>query len=106
MIELLVAILACWRITAFLTYEKTGAWVREAANAHMLGDDDQPVTTWGRIITCFWCMSLIPAGALGAWVWVHSNWSWIYAPMVALAVSGGAILLNEYCGIRRYAERR
>lgn len=90
MLELVVAILAVWRLTCYLVYEKSGQWVRDWAMVYAVDEDGQPVTYWGKVLSCFWCTSLHVGGVL--WLLVVSPWWWVLLPF---AISGGAILLNH-----------
>ena len=91
--RLLVAVLATWRITALLYYDY-GPWdmfkrLRESAGVYMLGKDGKPLTAWGRLFDCFWCLSLwvgICVTPLALWYW------WILLPF---ALSGATVLLSQ-----------
>lgn len=93
--------IAVWRITAALVYEKTFRWLRELVRTHMLDECGQPITLFGKVISCFWCTSWlvsIPfAGCLSGWS-AKSILYWI-------ALSGAAILLNHISRVALYAEK-
>lgn len=89
---LIVAILATWRITALLYYDY-GPWdvflkLRERAGVWIVDENGKPVTFWGKLFTCFWCLSLwvgLCVTPLALWCW------WILLPF---ALSGAAVLLS------------
>ena len=86
-IELTVAALATWRISASLYYGKEFASLRRrftlAEDA-----DGQPLSWAGRQLACFWCVTFWVAWpvALVAWAW--------WPMLVPFALSGGAVLLT------------
>ncbi len=85
--ELLVAVLATWRISAALYYGKEFEPLRDRLT-FALDDDDVPLSWWGRQISCFWCVSFLVALV----VWPVALWaSWVLWPF---AVSGAVVLLS------------
>jgi hypothetical protein len=84
---LLVAVLAVWRVTHLL-YGEDGPGdifvrLRRAAGNGLLG----------RLLDCFYCLSLWIAAPL-AW-WMGNNW--IERGLYWLAFSGGAIVVERLC---------
>jgi hypothetical protein len=98
--RLSLATLATWRITAYLVYESNGQWIRDAAKTYAVDEDGTPVTLWGKVLSCFWCTSLIVSGVCGG-ASLLSIW-WVLLPF---AVSGAAILLNHVARIYLVMER-
>jgi hypothetical protein len=84
-LRLLLAVLACWRVSHLLARED-GPWdvlarVRAALGHGMLG----------RMMDCFYCLSVWVAAPLALFVspaWVERGVAW-------MAVSGGACLLER-----------
>lgn len=91
--------LAVWRITAYLCYEKSGQWVRDRAGMFAVDLSGNPITFWGRVLSCFWCTSTYVAIALLPIV-LSDLW-WVVLPEAA---SGVAILLNHSTRIFRLME--
>jgi len=98
--RLALAALATWRITAYLVYEKSGDWIRDAAMIWAVDEFDVPKTFWGRILNCFWCTSLIVSGVCGGMAFLPIWWV-----LLPFAVSGLAILLNHLARIYLVMER-
>ena len=76
MTELLVGILATWRIAAWLYYNGDAKWLQRARERY----------EW---LTCFWCVATRVGLIIGPCV----VWQpWIFFP---IALSGGALLLTQ-----------
>lgn len=83
--ELLVGMLAAWRVTHLLNAED-GPWdlsvrLRRAAGAGFLG----------KLLDCFYCLSLWVAAPVAALL----SSSWRDGVLLWLALSGGAVLLQR-----------
>lgn len=97
MVEFLILSLAVWRITALLVYDKIAQPLRDLAKVEFLDETDTPITFWGRILSCFWCTSIVVAFViLPLTFW--RLWKWALLPFAA---SGAAILLNHWTRIVR-----
>ena len=92
--ELLTKVLATWRLSAFLVYDHGPFAVfeklREAAGVQYRGDDGWPLSFWGQLLSCVWCVSVWMA--MLVWMIDKTPARWILKP---LAISGGAILFDE-----------
>lgn len=97
MYELLILILATWRISMFLVYDDLTKNLRDAANVGMTKDNGQPVNLVAWFLGCFWCCSLLIAGALNPLAPCAGIADIILRPF---AVSGGAILVHYLCRIQ------
>lgn len=82
LLEMCVAGLATWRISASLYYGKEFEQLRYRLTAM------EPVGFWGRQIVCFWCVSFWVAWpvAVVAWLW--------WPALVPFALSGAVVLLS------------
>lgn len=98
--RLIVAILASFRLTTFIVYERWLEPLRMRAGVDFTDEFGVPLSFWGKILDCFWCVSLF-AGSLVVGVAYTPVW-WLLLP---LAVSAGAILLNHLARIYLYMER-
>jgi len=83
--NLIIAILATWRLTHFL-WSEDGPWTVSARLRRVVGNG-----FWGTLLDCFYCLSLWVAAPAA---WLISN-QWWEAVMLWLAISGGAILLER-----------
>ena len=84
-LRLVLAVLACWRVSHLLARED-GPWdavarLRAAAGGGMLG----------KMMDCFYCLSVWVAAPLACFV----SPRWIERVVAWLAVSGGACLLER-----------
>lgn len=107
MIALVAGVLVVWRITAFLTYEVWGQPIRDLAKVYAVDESGMPITFWGRLLTCFWCTSLV-VSVLVSPICLAYEWNIHWIPGVLLnifALSGGAILINHASRVALYAER-
>lgn len=86
--EVLIAVLAVWRLTHLLAAED-GPWDLLVRLRRLVGEG-----FWGELLDCFYCLSLWVAAPV-AW-WIGDDW----AQRVLLwpALSGGAILLERLTG--------
>lgn len=83
--RLLLAAMACWRLTSLLVYEDGPS----AVFAYLRG----AVSEWmGGLLDCFWCTSLWVAAPLAALAWWPDGRLMILG---WLAVSTGAIVIDE-----------
>lgn len=87
--QIIIAILATWRISAALFYEYTFATVRDRAGVHYLGSDGRPITFWGKQLSCFWCVTTWVGSVVGI---IAMTPAWPI--LVPFAISGGAVLLS------------
>jgi hypothetical protein len=84
-LRLVMAVLACWRVSHLLAHED-GPWDAVARVRGALGRG-----LLGRMMDCFYCLSVWVAAPLALFVspfWVERGVAW-------LAVSGGACLLER-----------
>lgn len=95
-----VAILAAFRITTFFVYERWTEKLRAKAGVDFRDDLGVPITFWGKVLDCFWCVSLV-SGTLAIGISYTPVW-WLLLP---LACSASAILLNHMARIYLYMER-
>lgn len=102
MLPAILAVLATWRITAYLVYENSGQWVRDAARVYAVDSEGMPITFWGKMLSCFWCTSLPVAGVCG--LLAYASW-WTWWVLLPFAVSGAAILLNHISRVYLVMER-
>lgn len=98
-VELVIVLLATWRLAAFLAYERWTDGLRLRMGVEMVDENGVPVSFWGKVFGCFWCLSL-PAAVVCAVLALGGIW-WLLLP---LAGSGAAVLLNHATRINRYAE--
>ena len=84
-LRLVLAILATWRISHLLALED-GPWDIVARVRMRLGSG-----FWGRLLDCFYCVSLWVAAPIAAFV----RPPWLEWPLWWLACSGGACLLER-----------
>ena len=99
--ELLVKILATWRLSALLVYDRGPFRIfqrlREEAGVLYLDKDGWPSGFWGQLLSCTWCVSVWVAVLV--WLIDKTPLRWALKP---LALSGGAILLDE---VRQWHEQ-
>lgn len=98
-VEVTILLLATWRLTAFLAYERWTETLRARLGVDMVDDEGIPITFWGKVFGCFWCLSLF-AGLLCCLLALANMW----LVLILLACSGGVILLNHVSRVFRYAE--
>lgn len=96
MLRLLVAILATWRIAAFLCYDYSFEWLRQRVGVDFEDDEGRPLGVFARILSCFWCTSFW----VGAVVAFLPEWA-----LLPFALSGGSIILNHWTRIVRDVQR-
>lgn len=96
----IVAILAAFRITAFIVYERWAEPLRARAGVDFVDEFGVPISFWGKVLDCFWCVSLF-AGLLTVGVAYTPAW-WLLLP---LACSAGTVLMNHVARIYLYMER-
>lgn len=87
-LKLTVAILATWRISASIYYGKEFASLRYRLTAAM-DEYGEPLSWWGRQISCFWCVSFWVAWPVA--LFIGSPGWFLFIPF---ALSGAAILLS------------
>src|SRR5581483_3743261 len=83
--ELIVGILAVWRLTHLLQAED-GPWELSYRLRRAVGQG-----FWGKLLDCFYCLSLWAAAPAA---WLLGN-VWRERILLWLALSGGAILLER-----------
>jgi hypothetical protein len=98
-IKFVILLLAAWRITAFLAYERWTETLRTRLGVDMVDDEDVPISFCGKVFGCFWCLSLV-AALLCCLLALVDMW----VVLTLLACSGGVILLNHVSRVFRYAE--
>jgi hypothetical protein len=93
-------VLSCliWSLTTLICYSKTTEWLRAEMGVYQVDDQGQPLTGMGRVLSCFWCTAWILSLVL-CWFWIGS-WGW-RTPLVGLAASGLAILVNHWSRMER-----
>jgi len=96
-VRLLVACLACFKISMLLVHEKWGEGLRDKAGVWATDEAGMPLTFWGGLLACFWCTSSIVAIPLAIWAF---GWN-AHAVVGACAIGGGAIILYHGVGIQR-----
>ena len=101
MTELIVGILATWRLTALLHYEDGPKGIFEKLRQRVRAfeeKDGKPVTFLGGLLSCFWCLSvwtgLVTSIVIYA-IMSSCEKSCLEVLPLALAYSAGAILLDE-----------
>ncbi len=85
-LRFLIAVLAVWRLSHLLARED-GPWGLVAGLRERLGEG-----FWGQLLDCFQCLSLwlaVPFAFFVGGTWPERLVAW-------LALSGGAILLQQY----------
>ena len=82
---LMVGILCTWRITHLFVYED-GPWDVFTALRRRTGSG-----FWGKLLGCFYCLSLWVAAPLA----ILLGRGWVEIVCLALAISGGAVLLER-----------
>lgn len=97
MYELLILILATWRISMFLVYDDLGRNLRERVGVGMTKDNGRPVNPIAWILGCFWCCSLVVAFLANLLAPCAGIADIILRP---IAVSGGTILIHYACRIQ------
>lgn len=97
--NLLICILAVWRITALLTYEHGPRGVflklRQRWEVDFEDENGLPISLRAWVLGCFWCCSLVVSLLL--WplgIWLDGTWRPVQT-LYPLAYSAGAILLNH-----------
>jgi hypothetical protein len=95
-LRLLIAALATWRLSSLLVNQREAGpanllhRIRDWAGAYELGDDDEPITSLGRLFVCVWCMS-VWVGAVLAVIAITPFW----ALLIPFALSAVAILIQS-----------
>jgi hypothetical protein len=93
-IDLVVAVLATWRLSALLVLEDGPFDVflnfRMFVGVYALGDDMRPKTFLGKLLECVWCTSVWA----GVATFVISLTSFKYL-LWPFAISAGAVIINE-----------
>lgn len=93
-LELVLGILATWRVTSLFVYEE-GPWelfekLRYKTGVYFLNPDtEQPETMLGKLLSCFWCTSIWVAALVG--LILTQSWTII---VVVPSLSAGAILID------------
>lgn len=95
----LVAGLASWRVASLLHTEDAFEWLR---NWIGIENDDKgypavyPGTVWGKLFECFWCLSLVVALPISAFVTVRCNLKPMLLLPLWLAAGAVAIWTEKY----------
>lgn len=97
--DLLILILATWRLSSLLATEP-GPFDVFARLRRLVGvrNDGGPYGTnvVSRAIICVWCVSVWIGAGWMAFYWIRSDYAfWAALPF---ALSGGAVLINEVIG--------
>jgi hypothetical protein len=104
-LRLIVAAIATWRLSNLFVHEDGPLDVfrklRDVLGAYILGDDDQPLTTLGRLFSCVWCLSVWIGAALTA---ISFSALWVLA--LPFALSAAAIWIDEYANDRLWPWHR
>ena len=94
-LRLLIAALATWRLSSLLVNPREAGpanllhRIRDWAGVYELGEDDEPITSLGRLFACVWCMSVWVGTALAVIV-ITPCW----ALLIPFALSAVAIVMN------------
>lgn len=94
-LRLLIAALATWRLSSLLVNQKEQGpgrllhKIRDRVGAYELGNDDEPITSLGRLFACMWCMSVWVGATL---VVIAITPFWILT--IPFALSAIAIAMN------------
>jgi hypothetical protein len=94
-LRLIVAALATWRLSSLLVNKNEAGpanllhRIRDWAGAYELGEDDEPITSLGKLFSCVWCMSVWVGAALAV-IAITPCW----ALLIPFALSAVAILIN------------
>ena len=94
-LRLLIAALATWRLSSLLVNKNEAGpanllhRIRDWAGAYELGEDDEPITSLGKLFSCVWCMSVWVGAALAVVV-ITPCW----ALLIPFALSAVAIVMN------------
>ena len=94
-LRLLIASLATWRLSSLLVNSREAGpgkllnRIRDWAGVYELGEDDEPITSLGKLFSCVWCMSVWIGVALAVIV-ITPCW----ALLIPFALSAVAILIN------------
>lgn len=92
MLNLLIGILATWRLASFFANGERGPFGLFDRLRSLAGvKDHQPTTELAKGLTCFWCCS-VWGGSLVALAFADNVLSWA---LLTLAHSAGAIAINE-----------
>lgn len=89
---LVIASLATWRLTSILYREKIATpiryWIGERKDIHT-GKETYPDTFIGKVIACFWCLSV--------WCGIVVLLIWFVFPyiLIPLALSAISILIEQ-----------
>lgn len=96
MYELLIMVLATWRISIFLVYDDLFNGMRERMNVGMTTESGLPINPIAWMLDCFWCCSIIIALLVSL---LSPCVSILEILMRPFAISGGAIMLHYMCRI-------
>lgn len=91
MFEMVIMILATWRISMLLVYDDIFCRLRERVGVGMTKENGSPINIWSWILSCFWCCSLVIAALMHL---LSPCVSVLVMSMRPFAVSGGAILMH------------
>jgi hypothetical protein len=83
--SLTIAVLATWRFTHLL-WGEDGPWNACVRLRRVAGNG-----FWGKLLDCFYCLSLWIAAPIAWWM----GGRWLERGLLWLALSGGAILLER-----------
>lgn len=98
--DVLIAVLATWRLAALLCYEDMFEWLRQKAQVDFTDlKTGRPITRMGRILSCFWCCTLVASPFVVVAMVLNLRWV-----VIVLAASGGSIILQHWTRINRYVE--
>jgi hypothetical protein len=98
--DLLLGVLATWRLSALLCYDYSMEWLRQLAKVDFVDDQDVSITYAGRILSCFWCTSLFVGIQVVVLLIFKLHWT-----LLPFALSGGSIILNHWTRIVRDVQR-
>jgi len=95
--KLVLAMLACFKISMVLVHEKWGDTIRDKAGVWAVNQAGEALTFWGRVLSCFWCTSALVAIPLAIWA---VGWS-THAIIAACAIAGGTMVVYHWVGMHR-----
>ena len=96
-LRLLIAALATWRLSSlFVNQREQGPGkllhkIRDWAGVYELGDNDEPITSFGKLFSCVWCMSVWVGTALAVIVITPC---WVLT--IPFALSAIAVTIQEW----------
>ena len=90
--------LATWRLTSLLHTEDAFEWLRKWIGIENNEEDYPtiyPLTFWGGLFSCFWCLSLVTALPITVCIVSIGGVPWPLAPFFWMASSAIAVWLEK-----------